>query len=188
MKTISKNIENEIVIKKSKFISKIYYVEDINNINEILNRLKTEYKDSSHICYAYILQNAEKAYDDGEPSGTAGLPILEILKKNELINVLAIVIRYYGGIKLGTGGLLRAYSKAVRNCLINNVIPYQKMITITIKALYSQQKIIDKITNKYQIINKNFDEDIIYTLKIPEEDYYYFKNILDSYKIKEINN
>ena len=78
---------------------------------------KKEYKDSTHICYAYIINSSEKCSDDGEPNGTAGLPILNILKKNNLTNVLAIVIRYFGGIKLGAGGLLRAYSDAANKAV-----------------------------------------------------------------------
>ena len=76
MNTISKNEENIMIIKKSKFICKIYYINDIYEINNILNDLKSKYKDATHICYAYIIDNKEKAYDDKEPSKTAGMPIL----------------------------------------------------------------------------------------------------------------
>ena len=117
MYSIKENIENTIEIKKSKFITKLYKVNNINEVNEILKEINEKYSDSTHICYAYILENTEKCSDDGEPSGTAGIPILNILKKKNLVNVLAIVIRYFGGIKLGAGGLTRAYTKACAGVL-----------------------------------------------------------------------
>ena len=109
MKSIKFNIENEFIIKKSKFITKLYFVTSEIEIKNILDENKTEYKDATHICYAYILNNVERFNDDSEPSGTAGMPILNVLKNNNLNNVLCIVIRYFGGIKLGAGGLIRAY-------------------------------------------------------------------------------
>lgn len=110
MYIIDKNIENEIIIKKSRFITKLYYIEDINEVSNIINDLKKEYKKCTHICYAYIIEEKEKAFDDGEPSHTAGRPILNVLQKKNITNILVVVIRYFGGIKLGAGGLTRAYS------------------------------------------------------------------------------
>ena len=101
--------ENEIIIKKSKFISKLYYVNSTEEINDILENLKKEYKKATHICYAYSVNGKEKAYDDKEPSHTAGLPILNMIHMKNLNNVLIVVIRYFGGVKLGAGPLTRAY-------------------------------------------------------------------------------
>ena len=109
---------NTIIINKSKFIALIYYIDNINEINNLLDKVKKEYKDATHYCYAYILDNSEKANDDGEPTGTAGLPILNVLKKENLNHVLCIVVRYFGGIKLGAGGLIRAYSNATKEVII----------------------------------------------------------------------
>ena len=106
MYIIDKNAENEI------FITKLYYIEDVNNVNDIINELKKEYKKCTHICYSYIIGPNAKAVDDGEPSGTAGKPILNVLQKKDMTNVLCVVIRYFGGIKLGAGGLVRAYTKS----------------------------------------------------------------------------
>ena len=117
MYSINKNIDNTIIIKKSKFITKLYKINSIKEVNGIINDLKSEYKDSTHICYAYILNSIEKCVHDGEPSGTAGLPILNVLKHNNLNYILAIVIRYFGGIKLGAGGLVRAYSNSITDTL-----------------------------------------------------------------------
>ena len=112
MYIIDKNAENEIIIKKSRFITKLYYIEDVNNVNDIINELKKEYKKCTHICYSYIIGPNAKAVDDGEPSGTAGKPNLNVHQKKDMTNVLCVVIRYFGGIKLGAGGLVRAYTKS----------------------------------------------------------------------------
>lgn len=112
MYIIDKDIENEIIIKKSKFITKLYYIEDVSKVNDIINNLKKEYKKCTHICYAYIIGSNVKAVDDGEPSGTAGKPILNVLNKKNITNVLCVTIRYFGGIKLGASGLTRAYTKS----------------------------------------------------------------------------
>ncbi len=101
-------------IQKSKFFSFVYPVFDVDKVSQILDKICKEYKDATHVCYAYVLDNpkVEKCSDDGEPSGTAGKPMLELIKKKKLSNVLLIVVRYFGGIKLGAGGLVRAYTTA----------------------------------------------------------------------------
>lgn len=112
------SIENEhtseVVVKKSKFIANIYYVENKEVAECKIKELKKKYYDARHNCVAYRLIEdgsiLEKSSDDGEPSGTAGAPMLNILKKNNLCNVVVVVTRYFGGILLGTGGLVRAYS------------------------------------------------------------------------------
>lgn len=117
MYIIDKEVENEIVIKKSRFITKLYYLEDENKVNDIIESLRKEYKKCSHICYGYRINCKEKAVDDGEPSGTAGRPILNVLQKKDLSNILCVVIRYFGGIKLGAGGLTRVYTKSASEAL-----------------------------------------------------------------------
>lgn len=112
MYIINKNIENEIIIKKSKFITKLYYIDDISKVNDIILNLKKEYKKCTHIVYSYIIGTNVKAIDDGEPSGTAGKPILNVLQKKNVTNILCVVIRYFGGVKLGAGGLVRAYTNS----------------------------------------------------------------------------
>ncbi len=109
---------NEIIIKKSKFIAYLYEINEINCIKDIINNLKIEHKKATHICYAYKLDNNVKYYDDGEPNGTAGKPIYNIIEKKNLNNVLIVVIRYFGGIKLGAGGLFRAYSNSASELFI----------------------------------------------------------------------
>ena len=169
MNTISKNEENIMIIKKSKFICRLYYVNDIYEINSILENLKKEYKDATHICYAYVIDNKEKAYDDGEPSKTAGMPILEILKKKDLNNVLCVVIRYFGGIKLGAGGLIRAYSNSVRKTIDKvDIISYKKYIEVSIEVNYDNKKLLESIVKDYEVINKDYKDTIVYKIRLEE--------------------
>ncbi|MFA5407982.1 MAG: YigZ family protein, partial [Bacilli bacterium] len=108
MKTIKETFKNELTIKNSKFIAILFPLSNEDKIDEIINNLKSQYKNATHYCYAYIIDNIKHSNDDGEPSGTAGQPILNVLEGNDLNNVLCVVIRYFGGIKLGAGGLIRA--------------------------------------------------------------------------------
>ena len=113
--TIEENVEAEVVEKKSKFIANLIYVDTVEKAESIIKDMKKKYFDARHNCIAYrIMENGriiERSSDDGEPSGTAGAPMLTILQKNNLSNVLVVVTRYFGGILLGTGGLVRAYSE-----------------------------------------------------------------------------
>lgn len=104
----------EIVEKKSKFLGYAYSVTSSKQVEEIINSLKKEHKKCTHVCYAYNISSdvvLAKAVDDGEPNGTAGRPILNVIDKKGLKNILVVVVRYFGGIKLGAGGLVRAYTK-----------------------------------------------------------------------------
>lgn len=113
--TVQNRGEHEIVIEKSRFIAHVARTETEEEAQAFINEIKKQHRDATHNCSAYLIgeQNQiQKALDDGEPSGTAGVPILEVLKKRQLKNTTVVVTRYFGGIKLGAGGLIRAYSKA----------------------------------------------------------------------------
>lgn len=171
MYSIKKEVENTIIIKKSKFITKLYKTNNLNEINNILSKVKKEYNDSTHICYAYILNGQEKCFDDGEPSGTAGIPILNILKKNKLTNIIAIVIRYFGGTKLGAGGLLRAYSNSIIEALkLTQVIELTEGYLIELEFKYDQVKLVEYILNDKKIINKEYSDNIIYNFYLSKEE------------------
>ena len=121
MYTIRSDYRAETVIEKSRFICTLKKVSSEAEAQEFIKAVKKEFWDATHNCSAYIIDElAQRSSDDGEPSGTAGLPMLEVLRKNELSGVAAVVTRYFGGIKLGAGGLVRAYtgsvSKAVQGC------------------------------------------------------------------------
>lgn len=178
MHTILKRTVNELIIKNSKFISIIQQMNDNSNIDQILADIKKEYPKATHYTYAYITENKKKASDDGEPGGTAGMPILNVLEKEGMINVVAVVVRYFGGVKLGAGGLVRAYSKSVKRTLDNaHKIELVKGIEIELNFSYEEQKNIDYLLKKYDIINKSFLENVSYTILIPESDLDFIKNI-----------
>lgn len=137
--TIAENVQitAEVVEKKSKFIANIFYINSVTEAEDIIKKIKKKYYDAKHNCIAYrVIENKsiiERSNDDGEPSGTAGAPILSILQKNNLCNILVIVTRYFGGILLGTGGLVSCYSKA------------------TIEALEKAQKVVKCVGQEAQI-------------------------------------
>ncbi len=111
--------ELQIEIKKSKFISYYYEVNSKNDIDFILNEMKKEHKKANHITYCYKLGNLIKKTDDGEPKGTAGLPIYNVIDRNNLDNCIIIIVRYFGGTLLGSGNLLRTYSKCANEVIKN---------------------------------------------------------------------
>ena len=120
MKTRIEGKTAEVTEKKSRFIANIFHVENVTEADEKIKQINKKYYDAKHNCYAYIVDGIEKCSDDGEPSKTAGAPMLDILKKNQFTNVLVIVTRYFGGILLGTGGLVRAYSEATKRAIENS--------------------------------------------------------------------
>ena len=143
LKTIKNNGIAEIIEKKSKFIGQAFYVESKEKAEEIIKEIRKKYSDARHNCYAYSIleENTEstKSSDDGEPAGTAGMPILNVIKENNLKNILVIVTRYFGGILLGTGGLVRCYTKATTES-IKNAIIVEKEIGYKIKFVTNYNK------------------------------------------------
>ena len=189
MNTIKDNSKYELIIKNSKFITLIYKINDQKDISIYLNKVKEEYKDATHYCYAYILNNIKKSSDDGEPSGTAGIPILKVLEMSNLTNILVIVVRYFGGIKLGANGLIRAYTKSTANAIKENtIIELTEGISLDITFPYNKQKEIDYLLKDIKINNKEYNDNITYNIDIQKE----FLNIIIgnniTYKIKKIIN
>lgn len=116
-RTVHKFGRDEIIINKSRFIGYTMPIESEKDALDFIDKIKTEHRDATHNVYAYVLgesNNVQKFSDDGEPSGTAGIPVLEVIKKEDLRNVVVVVTRYFGGIKLGAGGLIRAYTKGAK--------------------------------------------------------------------------
>lgn len=116
--TLKKEAEYEIVVKKSKFIANVKPVSTLKEAEEFISKIKKRYYDATHNTYAFTVgleaEEVQKSNDDGEPSGTAGKPILEVIKMKNLKNTIVVVTRYFGGILLGAGGLIRAYSESAR--------------------------------------------------------------------------
>ena len=178
MKSIQKEITSEIIINKSRFITILTNINDIDKVKEKLEEIKKQYKDATHYCYAYIINNHEKCSDNGEPSGTAGMPILNVLKQNDLTNILCVVIRYFGGIKLGAGGLIRAYSTsasvALNKAIITNLV---NGYNITIEFSYDNLKQIDYLLKNIDI-KKDYQTNITYNFNITETKFNQIENEL----------
>lgn len=148
-------------IKRSKFITRLYPVTSIQEVELFLEEVKKEYKDASHYCYAYIIDQQRKSSDDGEPGGTAGVPMMEILNKNDMNYILCIVIRYFGGIKLGAGGLVRAYSNSVKLALSNSSIQgLQKGYRIKIITAYCNESKLIQMIGKGNILKKQYNQNL----------------------------
>ncbi len=171
MYTIKTSTEDTIEIQKSKFICQLVPVHSQYDVLNRINEIKDKYKGANHYCYAYIIDQVKRFSDDGEPCGTAGMPILNVIESNNLNHVLAIVVRYFGGIKLGAGGLVRAYTQSVTNTLKSvAVIELKKGKKIEIIFPYNQDKQINYLLSNYQIIEKYFDENIKYIFNIDNKD------------------
>ena len=182
-----KNVENTTIINKSKFITNLFSVDNIDEINKYLDEIKNKYKDATHHCYAYILDNIKRFNDDNEPSGTAGMPILDCLEKNNLNHTLCVVTRYFGGIKLGAGGLVRAYSNSTANA-INNTTKLELIdgLQVSIKFNYNKIDEIDKILNKFEILEKNFDNEVEYIVNVDKKTKEILENVTKLELKKEI--
>lgn len=177
MQTIKENNIDKYEVKQSKFITLLYKINNIDDVNKYLQEAKNNYKDATHYCYAYKLDSIQKFSDDGEPGGTAGLPIMEVLNKRNISNVLCIVVRYFGGIKLGAGGLVRAYTKVVCNVIDKTeLITLVKGYLIKIITNYDNQKEYDYLF-KDKIIKKEFHDKVIYYIELAEEDLDKIRNI-----------
>ena len=184
MKTIINNYQNEIIIKNSRFITMLFKYYDNDDLNKYIEIAKKEYPKATHYTYAYITESFKKSSDDGEPGGTAGVPMLSLLEKENLINVLAITIRYFGGIKLGAGGLVRAYSKSVRDAIVeDNLCEVVDGYEVEIIISYDKQKDLDYLLKDYEVVNKDFSDNVIYKVLIPNNDI----DLLNNYNYQILN-
>ena len=171
-KSIKETTESEITIEKSTFKTILYHIDSVEEVKEILKDLNKEFYDATHIVYAYVLGDIMHSTDNGEPKGTAGVPTLEVLKKNDLNNILAVTIRYFGGIKLGAGGLIRAYTESVVECIKNSQLTTEaNVITFEIVFDYKYISFIDKKISKAINISKEFNDTVSYRISFKSEDY-----------------
>lgn len=171
-KSIKNEAEAEIIEKKSKFIAKIIAVNSKEEAEKKLEQVRKKYHDAKHHTYAYIIGNIEKCSDDGEPSGTAGSPLLDLLKNNKLSNVIIIVTRYFGGILLGTGGLVRAYTESAKKAIENaEIIEKEYGIRYSVEISYKNIKEIEYICKQLEInIKKSeYKENVVMLLESNKE-------------------
>ena len=162
---------NTIVIEKSKFLTFIKRVKTEQEYKDYLNEIRKKYHDASHVCSACIINNIVRSSDDGEPSGTAGAPILNVLSKNNLNEVACLVVRYFGGIKLGAGGLIRAYSNSVSECLKKSELVEEK--TFNKYSLTLSYDLANKIEyymkHETILLETKYENDITFIFCIKDE-------------------
>ena len=171
-KTIKQYGEGEILEKKSRFLGKIKQVETEEEALEFIESIKKQYWDARHNCFAYIIGTkgeTVRCSDDGEPSGTAGKPMLEVLQNQELRNVVAVVTRYFGGVLLGTGGHVRAYTQATQEALKEaQVATMTPMAVMTVKTDYNAIGKIKYVLAQEEVpvLNEEYAVDVVVTMAV----------------------
>ncbi|MDO5381624.1 MAG: YigZ family protein [Eubacteriales bacterium] len=193
MKIVLENGVGEIEEKKSRFIAHVFKVNSEEEAIDYINKVKKTYWDARHNCYAYVCgdnNDIQRFSDDGEPQGTAGKPILEILLNSDVRNCLIIVTRYFGGVLLGTGGLIRAYQMASKEGLNNSdVVQMQDGISCDIKVDYNAYGKLQYICGELgiEMMNTDFGENVELNIIIPEENYETFiRKISDAFAGKVV--
>ena len=185
MRTIAKAVESEINVKKSQFICHLFPTKTKKESKEIILKVNEQYSDATHNCTAYIVSDGEGFDDDGEPGGTAGKPMINVLRKNDLHNVTAIVTRYFGGIKLGAGGLVRAYSKSVLEAINEaEILEVELYDVYTLIFEYSDIKLVDGEVrnNNLEVTNKDYSDKVTYD--VVSKDFRDIEKIFEKYSGK----
>jgi uncharacterized YigZ family protein len=176
MQFVQKEYNVTVEIKKSKFITYLFPYE---KFNDIMEKLKNEHPKARHFVYAYRYLNefdqiVENSSDDGEPKGTSGKPSLAVIAGMDIINSGVIIVRYFGGIKLGTGGLVRAYGDAVNEVLSRaKLLEYKKLIEKKLNFEYSYLSKVEYLLDKYDIIivEKIFEIDVVLFIQASQEEF-----------------
>jgi uncharacterized YigZ family protein len=162
-KTIANTSEGYYTEKRSKFLAFAHHVETVDEIKEILAGYRKKYYDARHVCYAYMLGASReefRANDDGEPSSTAGKPILGQINSNELTDILIIVVRYYGGVNLGTSGLIVAYREAAADAIAHATIETRQVEeVITYTFAYPQMNDVMRVVKEMnpRVLSQTYD-------------------------------
>ncbi len=185
MNTIKEIATSTYIIQKSKFIAVLIPLQKKEEINSHIDNLKEEYPKANHYCYAYRINGLEKCSDDKEPSKTAGYPILNVLKNNNLDCILCVVIRYFGGIKLGAGGLVRAYTNATTEVLKKAcIVPIQKMYQIHIIFPYENENKVRYLLKDVKILNQEYSNQVHYTFLWTQDQYKKTKEALNAFVLQ----
>ena len=170
--TIVNSCKGEYSEKRSKFLAFAFHVETVEDVKQLVSQYEREYYDARHVCYAYVLgylREQWRAVDNGEPSGTAGKPILGQLNRNELTDTLIIVVRYFGGVKLGTSGLQNAYKQAAGEALANAVIEERTVdVRLAVHFEYPLMNEVMRVVKDMnpRILKQDFQTDCILLLQI----------------------
>jgi uncharacterized YigZ family protein len=186
--TIKNNSEEIYIEKKSRFIGRCIKVSDEKTARDIINRIKKEHREASHNVYAYRLRDMgiQRFSDDGEPSGTAGKPVMDIILKKDLFDILIVITRYFGGIKLGSAGLFRAYGKAASGALLKaETVKMDYVVEVELDFDYNLAGIVDRYldNNSIKIVDKEYTEKTLYKVYIEKKNLESFKK-----EIFEISN
>lgn len=182
----AKTAEKQIIIERSRFIGKVFTIKTEDEAREYINSVKKEHPFATHNCYAYVAERGAIARfsDDGEPQGTAGMPMLEVLKNRGLSDTLVVITRYFGGIKLGAGGLVRAYSSTAAAALDEaGVEELRPSNIIKVVVAYDKYSAFLKFCEKRTIITTDtaYGENVEITVAVPTEDAAEFKENLTDF-------
>ncbi|MCF0114793.1 MAG: YigZ family protein [Erysipelotrichaceae bacterium] len=169
---IKENLTNTIIIQRSEFITYLFRVFTEAEAREKIKEVRKMHGDATHVCTAFITDNrsVQRSNDDGEPAGTAGMPMLDALKKNDMEDILACTVRYFGGIKLGAGGLVRAYSSSVADAL-KLAIKTEKVILPVHAVTFSYDAIgkIDYLFKNINVLDKDYGTEVTYLYATQED-------------------
>lgn len=174
-KSIHKEGRDEIIINKSRFIGTACPVETEEEALEFIDRIKKEFKDATHNVYAYVIgenSNIQRYSDDGEPSGTAGMPVLNVIKQENLKNIAVVVTRYFGGVLLGAGGLVRAYTRGAKIGIdIGIIVDKNLFYDVSFKLDYTLLGKMDNelLKNNFIVVDKIYEDQVLFKLLIETE-------------------
>ncbi len=184
-KSIHKQGRDEIIINKSKFIGTSAPVENEDEALEFIESMRKEFKDATHNCYAYVIgenKNIQRYSDDKEPSGTAGMPILNVINQENLINVAVVVTRYFGGVMLGAGGLVRAYTKGAKIGLESGIIVDKNLyydVSFNLDYTLLGKMDNDLLKNNFLVKNKDYIETVKYSLIVKDGEIDNIRNLVN---------
>lgn len=169
--SIAEAVHAEVLIKKSRFIACVEPVQDRAAALKVVARLRAQHPGAAHVCWALMAGGQSAAVDDGEPSGTAGRPMLEVLRHQNLEGVLATVVRYFGGVKLGAGGLVGAYTDSVAQAVKNaHKIPIVKRSVLNCRFAYSLEGLVRREVEQAgaRFLNVQHDSDVLCAIEVSE--------------------
>ena len=194
--TVKGEVERLEIIERSKFICKLSHVENEEEAQDFIDKIKKEHSLATHNCYAYVADEkglVQKFSDDGEPQGTAGLPMLSALKGSGLKKTVAVVTRYFGGIKLGTGGLARAYGGAVSECVkLAEIVDMKKVVFVEMVTDYDEYSKLNNLLMRSQIpvVETLFENEVRVKVAVKIEDENseekFLQKLLDLFKGKDV--
>ncbi|MCC2970958.1 YigZ family protein [Massilia sp. IC2-476] len=171
--SIAAPVHFELVIKKSRFIACVQPMPDRAGAQQVVARLRAEHPGAAHVCWALLAGGQSAAVDDGEPSGTAGRPMLDVLRHQDLEGVLATVVRYFGGVKLGAGGLVRAYTDSVAQALLQaQKVPIIKLQQLRCSAPYALEGLVRRELDaaSAQLVAVAHGDEVVFDFSLPAQD------------------